>query len=70
MSEWQLIKTAPKDGEHFLAWNGHWRGVAQYWPPNYEDDPIWVDETTEYIVPPPTHWMPLPPPPAQEKTDE
>lgn len=66
---WQPIETAPKDGTFFLAWNGNWRGVAQYFEPAYEDDPIWVDETTEFIHPPPTHWMPLPPPP-KENSDE
>jgi hypothetical protein len=60
---WQPIETAPRDGEYFLAWNGNWRGLARFWEPNYEGDPPWVDETTQYIVPEPTHWMPLPEPP-------
>lgn len=60
---WQPIETAPKDGTPFLAWNGHWRGVAMYFEARYEEDPEWVDEQTNYIEPEPTHWMPLPTPP-------
>lgn len=63
LTEWRPIETAPRDGSTFIGWNGRWRGVARYFEPNYEDDPIWTDERTEYITPPLTHWMPLPPPP-------
>lgn len=62
--KWRSIDEAPRDGTPFLAWNGHWRGVAAYHAPNYEGDPVWVDEQREYITPPPTHCMPLPPAPA------
>jgi len=68
--EWQPIETAPKDGTYFLCFNGNWRGLSRYWEPNYEDDPIWVDETTEFISPPPTHWMPLPAAPKPENSHE
>lgn len=61
--DWQPIEAAPRDGTTFLAFNGHWRGVARYWEALYPDDPIWVDEHSEFIEPPPTHWMPLPAPP-------
>jgi hypothetical protein len=64
--EWQPIETAPRHDGPFLAWNGHWRGVCRYWEPAYPDDPVWVDETTEFIEPQPTHWMPLPPPPMEQ----
>lgn len=57
----------PWDGEPLLLWNGHWRGVGMYNEPNYEGDPIWVDEHTEFIEPGPTHYMPLPAPPSAEK---
>lgn len=65
MTEWQPIETAPKNETHFLA----------YWPPS-EVDPylkqyhvchyahgvIWPSWITDDDMP--THWMPLPPPPA------
>lgn len=66
---WQPIDSAPRDGTWFLAFNGHWRGVAKYTAPYHGDegdefqDPVWVDETSEFIEPEPTHWQPLPSPP-------
>src|SRR5258706_1141095 len=57
--DWQLIETAPKDGTRALLGHiGVVRGVARciksYW--QYEAAGFWIDE--------PTHWMPLPEPPA------
>lgn len=63
MSEWQRIDTAPEDGDSvLLAWwssqmvrSGHWddNGMA------------WVTENGMYSgSASPTHWMPLPEPPA------
>jgi hypothetical protein len=63
---WRTMETAPRNKQPFLASNGHWRGVAMHWPPAYEDDPIWVDERTEFIEPPPTHWRPLPAAPQED----
>lgn len=69
--QWRPIETAPKEkGKYLLGWNRHHSGVIQYWPRAYEDDPEWVDESTEFIEPPVTHWMPLPPPPAGEQYHE
>ena len=63
-SEWQPIESAPKDGVGFLACIGKWQTVCCWnkyrggWCavgpgyPNYERGEI------------PTHWMPLPAPPA------
>ena len=65
-TDWRPIEEAPRDGTPFLAWNGHWRGVAMYFEARYEGDIEWVDEQTNYIEPEPTHWMPLPPPPKKE----
>lgn len=77
MGEWQDITTAPKDGTWFLAWNGNWRGVCQYHEPYHGEegaaeftDPVWVDETDDFIEPPPTHWMPLPDPPTLDSTND
>jgi hypothetical protein len=65
MNEWQPIEIAPKDGTRIiLGWdsgeptrygfftrNAEWKG--------------WRAATLELSLPisPPTHWMPLPPPP-------
>jgi len=68
-SPWRPIETAPKDGTLLLATNGKWRGTTKYHEPLYEGDPPWVDEYTEFIEPPVTHWMPLPPLPRSVAMD-
>ena len=66
-SGWRPIETAPREpGKYLLGWNGHHCGVIQYWERKYEEDPEWVDEHTEFIDPPISHWMPLPPAPGKE----
>lgn len=64
MGEWQKIESAPKDGTSMLVVNGYWMITAHWhrgfhcWAtcgPTYERLP--ADEQ-------PTHWMPLPAPPA------
>ena len=60
--EWQPIETAPKDGTAILAWDGicieciKFRGGL--WVTTWEHD----EEYSELGGP--THWMPLPAPPA------
>ncbi len=56
--EWLPIETAPRDGTHILTFAaGH--GVAEgYWVSTSDGD-TWRDDGAE-----PSHWMPLPPPPA------
>lgn len=60
--QWKPIETAPKDGSSILVFNGktgavHWDGAG------------WVagiscsNGSAFYLGNPPTHWMPLPPPP-------
>lgn len=67
-SGWRPIETAPREpGKYLLGWNGHHCGVIQYWERKYEEDPEWVDEHTEFIDPPISHWMPLPPAPGKEE---
>jgi hypothetical protein len=69
---WQDISTAPKkDGfRAVLAWAGsdNWV-VTGFWSLGYHG--LWCDEATEDdFVPQPTHWMPIPQPPAHEGTVE
>lgn len=68
---WQPIETAPKDGTPVLGWDGDCMTTVQWWWPSigtpadgywdlvcagmYASDGEWA----------PTHWMPLPPPPAE-----
>ena len=74
MSEWQPIDTAPKDGRTVIVYQpGYsWRYPSPrhaeevaiaYWrqPGNPERAPEWIWGTRIYR---PTHWMPLPSPPA------
>ena len=77
--QWQPIETAPKDGTSILVSNGRWRDIA-YWAAfarfnNITDSmdvgPAWCgrdcdDPYYSYALDP-THWMPLPPPPAETK---
>ncbi len=66
--EWQPIASAPKDADCLLLWWPYWsnRATIGYWKHS-----MWIAENalsdatnyTEY--PEPTHWRPLPDPPAQ-----
>lgn len=63
--EWQPIETAPRDGTELLVSGfefdepreGRWVCCAEY--VNRE----WVEKSGLSLYPP-THWMPLPPPPS------
>ena len=69
-SGWRPIETAPKGGARFLAYEAEaepqhyecWRhegyGEGQWWTD-------WADSE-----PDPSHWMPLPPPPADTTPQE
>lgn len=58
---WQPIETAPKDGSRVLLWSKHWSAshtgqfYGNWWSSFYEIGPFHS---------PPTHWQPLPTPPA------
>lgn len=55
---WKEIESAPKDGTPVLLWVENGCTIAEFWPP------AWYSETGAVIESEPTHWMPLPEPPA------
>jgi hypothetical protein len=64
MSEWQKIKTAPKDGSHILLWDSVEKYTAEgYWEPDreswYAANTHWTDAHDGELRDM-THWMPLP----------
>ena len=68
---WQPIETAPRDGTRFLAFE---RGNADYqiyecwWGEDFGNWEGWRDAWDS--EPEPSHWMPLPPPPAGENGND
>lgn len=72
MSEWKPIESAPKDGTSVL---GYFPAGAKYvaradvspifWEKAME---LWTNPVSGHFCfhAPPTHWMPLPPPPGSE----
>lgn len=73
MTEWQPIKTVPKDGTRIIAYFGGRVGVREVsWGQSaYDDFDLWVVDDCKhgpyylrgYSKPYPTHWQPLPAPP-------
>lgn len=65
---WQPIETAPKDGTTTLM--GKWHDGERYWMASgcIDGDQFWCDFTDADFTPfshqNPTHWRPLPAPPA------
>jgi proline-rich tail region repeat protein len=60
MSEWQPIKTAPRDGSWFLGGAHGCSPIIAYWS-GWDLD---VKDARSGSRVYPTHWMPLPVPPA------
>ena len=57
---WRGMESAPKDGTPMLVWCAHMnRCVIIEWP---RADENWDGDAID-----PTHWMPLPPPPAPDR---
>lgn len=57
--EWKTIDSAPKEEmRDLIVFNGEVRH-GQWW------EGYWIDSFQEYMEPQPTHWMPLPHPPAK-----
>jgi hypothetical protein len=70
MSQWLPIEDAPKDGSEIWAYNGE--QARMKWSQG-EDWALWIwaDELLADVDPDPvqpTHFMPLPPNPAQDTT--
>ena len=66
-SPWRLIETAPTDGTVVLVFAAERDGLPAFQcTAAYHEDAGWcVDELREV-----THWMPLPPPPQKENTND
>ena len=74
MTNWQPIDSAPKDGTDLLVAITHSLGADEWeaiqWVDWQTDDTKWPIYQRRIDIPfPPTHWMPLPPPP-QEPTHD
>lgn len=70
MSEWQDISTAPKDGTDILVFCPENSAYLESIETTYYDTQLgWVDQSGESSLgdsyySEPSHWMPLPTPPA------
>ena len=73
MTDWQPISTAPKDGTQILAygpyvWEDYWKSGFDRtgWAVIYWENDGWrlanANPYADYMDP--THWIPLPEPPA------
>ena len=67
LAEWQAIESAPNDGSAVLLYPCSIFGAVSpdigYWDRD-KDYEAWRTLDGERIEPPPTHWIPLPAPPA------
>ena len=64
MSEWQPIETAPKDGTSILGYWCYEGGFEHYIQPIRYLHGKWLHDWDHSDELYPTHWMPLPEPPA------
>jgi hypothetical protein len=63
---WEPIDSAPKDGRKLLAWSAEADEVRfVYWDTDDEGEDGWCDDLGTVMLDTPTHWMPLPDPPAE-----
>lgn len=63
MSDWQPIETAPKDGTLIIGCLAPWDYVNVVYYTKVDGTLNWFNPCDEVICNP-THWMPLPEPPA------
>lgn len=66
---WQPIETAPMDGTEVILFYPHLLNdgfvTAGYWHRATADyESYWYSDLVNGGASPPTHWMPLPPPPS------
>lgn len=67
MSDWQLIETAPKDGTEIVgAKKSSWNTLSPFpYPLKVKwDGECWRANDGGRYDPQPSHWMPIPEPPA------
>jgi hypothetical protein len=60
-NEWQPIETAPKNEETIIVWDANVE--LALWDSVQEE---WISLESSFFLSP-SHWMPLPEPPKQEK---
>ena len=66
MGEWQDISTAPKDGTRILIWC-NWPTLPSVYACSFECGQWQTGIWTAAKRPGPTHWQPLPAPPAAQR---
>ena len=70
MTEWRPIKDAPRDGTDILVWGKRCSHLVVYFDdmcPMAGRSHPWMTATGDcYAKDDPTHWMPLPDPPADK----
>lgn len=64
VSEWLPIETAPKDGTAIIAGAYGHRPVMVSWREQWR-----YPFTMRRLTYPPTHWMPIPPPPMSVESE-
>lgn len=66
--DWQPIETAPKDYQEIITFSSNGITIARW----YEENQEWVHQyelLSLDAVASPTHWMPLPKPPAFKENE-
>lgn len=65
IEEWRPIETAPKDGQSIWVYEPRrFTQFIAWWKSDFDGE-YWQNEADS--EPDPSHWRPLPPPPAQQK---
>lgn len=70
-AKWQPIETAPRDGTMFLGFidnKGEDFNEMLVMFCKRDSEPFWTTHSDDHIGMNPTHWMPLPAPPATKET--
>jgi hypothetical protein len=62
--KWQPIETAPKDGTEILVWRKGWLYPHNALWQEFDEGGSFENPFTDDFMDPPSHWMPLPAPPA------